>query len=171
MFLRYIGVIVLSSICGGLISHSVSKIASYYNFINLKVSLFSGIGATASDDSLGLLIAGLFGVVSGFFIAIVIAGVFAIEIFSKPNNTKLFLITLGVGIVHSLIWFSLTISNLPTYDERIIEKPSIWTETTFIETIVMSVIGFLISLVSGLLVKFLILNQSFDATKANNYAD
>ena len=55
------------------------------------------------------------------------------------------------------------------YGGRVIDKSAM--ETILNETIVNSIVGFLTSLVAGLLVNFLILNQSSEAIKANNYAD
>ncbi len=151
MFLRYIGVIVLSSICGGIIYYNAVKIAYSYGFISLS----GGFITYGDDKTLDLLIAGFLGIVSGFVISLVV--VMVTEIFLKPNKTKLFLVALSVGIINSILYVGLELSDAQRGG---ISTMNEFEQKLILTTIILQfIIGLLIGIASVLLTKFLILNQ------------
>jgi hypothetical protein len=154
--IRYLAVIVLSIISGGLVNCNVSKVASIYGFVDLKMSLMAGIGATTNDITLGLMIMTFIGLISGFLVSLFLLLISETKVFTTMSFVKLISVALLVGLLHFFIIACMTYANA-TSGGRVVEN--------FIEFFIKDILtdatlgfisGFLIGLASILLVKFII---------------
>lgn len=157
-FIRYLAVVVLSVILGGIIGYFVSKIASSYHFIDISGGLFDGVfGPNKSDNTLGLMISAFLGMLSGVFISILLSLVFVTEVFSKLDRIRLFFIVLVIGVIHSLIRSGLEYNNA-IYGGRMLDQ---FAKKIILTTAILEFItGFLIAGICLILIKFLVLNKS-----------
>ncbi len=155
--LRSLAVIVLSVLIGGLVNCNVSKVASSYGLMDLKISLMAGIGATTEDITFGLMVMTFIGMISGLFTSLFLLLCSETRMFLVLNYVKVFLIAIVIGILHFLIIAGMGYSKA-TERERIVDEFVM--KGILADAFLGFIVGFLTGLISTLLLKFLVRNSS-----------
>ncbi len=167
--LRSLAVIVLSVVIGGIVNCNVSKVASSYGLMDLKVSLMAGIGATTEDITFGLMIMTFIGMISGLFTSLFLLLCSETRMFSVLNYLKMLLIAIVIGILHFLITAGMGYSKA-TEREGIVDEFVI--KGILTDAFLGFIVGFLTGLISVLLLKFLVRNSTeYERQLSQNHTD
>jgi hypothetical protein len=141
--IRYLAVIVLSVLAGGLISYFGTKLEMISKLTAINRSASGGFPILDGPEFTLLVASGL-GMIFGLFVSIILLVLEVNKIFGKLNTIKAILTGLLIGVAHMLI--ALSFGGLAKSNEEIFEMLFIFAE------------GVLIGLISVFLLKILVLN-------------